>query len=145
MVLPRKAISLKTVALVFDIRISFEKLHHQQVITEIKKKLIKFRIFNEIDISEPEENIVNIKPIDIFMTLGDLIRTDRCFEAISVQMVDFMTRTDQRTQAEANILELLTCAVNLFDPLLKVLPFGSVEYTFSGTNTNYNIFIDTRK
>lgn len=95
--------------------------------------------------SEPDEPVVNIKPIDIFMTLGDMIRTDRCFEAISLQMVDFMTRTNQRTQDEANILELLTTAVNSFDRALKVLPFGSVEYSFSGSNTNYNILVDTRE
>ncbi|XP_055326064.1 uncharacterized protein LOC129579895 isoform X2 [Sitodiplosis mosellana] len=94
---------------------------------------------------EPEENVVNIKPIDMLMTLGDLIRTDRCFEAISVEMVNFMTRTDQRIQCEKKILDILTKAVNLFDPFLKVLSFGSVEYSFSGPNTNYNLLIDTRK
>lgn len=143
MVLLRKAIFLKTTALVFDIRISFEKLHHQQVTNQNENN--STNIYYEINISEPEEKIVIIKPLDIFMTLGDLIRTDRCFEAISVQMVDFTTLTDQRTQFEANILELLTYAMDLFDPALKVLPFGSVEYGFCGTNTNYNVLIDTRE
>ncbi|XP_031625839.1 uncharacterized protein LOC116342388 [Contarinia nasturtii] len=94
---------------------------------------------------DPEENVVNIKPIDTFMTLGDLIRTDRCFEAISLEMTDFMTQTDQRFQSEMKILNLLKYVVNSFDSALKVLPFGSVEYGFSGANTNYNILIDTRK
>lgn len=77
------------------------------------------------------------------MTLGDLIRTERCFEAISVEMVGFMTRTDQRSKYEDKMFEIVKKAVVLFDPVLKVMPFGSVEYGFSGAN--YNILIDTRK
>lgn len=93
----------------------------------------------------PEENVIQIKPIDMFMTLGDLIRTNQCYESISLEMVNFMSRTNQRIQYEENILQILAKAVNSFDPLLKVATFGSVEYSFSGTNTNYNILIDTRK
>lgn len=79
------------------------------------------------------------------MTLGDLIRTDRCFDAIAQQMDDFITRSEHREQVQSNILLVLTRAVNSFDPALNVLPFGSVEYTFGGANTNYNILVDTRK
>lgn len=89
--------------------------------------------------------MINIKPIDMLMTLGDLIRTDRCFEAISMGMVDLMTRSDQRIQCEKKILEIVTKAVTWFDPNLLVVPFGSVEYGFSGSSTNYNILIDTRE
>ena len=60
-------------------------------------------------------------------------------------MVDLMTRSDQRVQCEKKILDVVTKAVNLFDPNLKVMPFGSVEYGFSGSNTNYNILVDTRE
>lgn len=95
--------------------------------------------------TDPVENVVNIKPIDTLMTLGDLIRTERCFEAISMEMIDFMARSDQRVQHEVNILKLVEGAVNAFDSALKLLPFGSAEYGFGGTNTNYNILIDTRK
>lgn len=95
--------------------------------------------------TDPEENVIQIKPIDMLMTLGDLIRTDRCFESISLEMVNFMSRADQRIQYEENILQILAKAVNSFDPVLKVVTFGSVEYSFSGANTNYNILIDTRK
>ena len=94
-----------------------------------------------INISDPNENVVNVKPVDTLMTLGDLIRTERGFEAISVEMADLLIQTNQRVQSQANILNIISKAVKSFDSKLKVIPFGSVEYGFGGANTNFNIFI----
>lgn len=74
-----------------------------------------------------------------------MIRTDGCLEAISVEMVDFMTRTDQRVQTETEILEMVNQSVQSFDSALKVIPFGSVAYGFGGTKTDFNILVDTRE
>lgn len=89
-------------------------------------------------ISQP----IKIKPLP--MTLGDLIRTDQCYRAITIQMVEFLTPTAQRRQFEQTILESMSQCFKAFDPVLKVHPCGSVAYGFGGTKTNYNILIDTR-
>lgn len=90
-------------------------------------------------------DLATVKTVNSQMTLGDLIRTDTCMEAISQEMVDLMTRTDERVNAEADILAIMNQSIQLFDPTLKVIPFGSSAYGFSGSKTNYDLLIDTRK
>lgn len=79
------------------------------------------------------------------LTLGDWIRTDQCLKAISLEMADFLNRSEQRITFESEILAILSQSVHFFDPALKVLPFGSTDYGFGGSKTNYNLLIDTRK
>lgn len=93
--------------------------------------------------AEPMPAIVQIKSMQ--MTLGDLIRTDHCYEAISLEMSELLTPNVQRIKTHVTILDLVTQCVRSFDPTLKVHPFGSNVYGFSGSNTNNDILIDTRK
>lgn len=60
-------------------------------------------------------------------------------------MIDFSTQSNQRSKYEANILDIFTHSIQIFDSKLKVSAIGSVVYGFHGSNTNYNILIDTRK
>lgn len=94
-------------------------------------------------IQPTKSEYLQLKPIQ--MTLGDLIRTDYCHEAISVEMVELLTPNVQRLKTHATILDLLTQCFRVFDPTLKIHPFGSNVYSFNGSKTNYNILIDTRK
>lgn len=79
------------------------------------------------------------------MTLGDLIRTTQCYDAISKKTIELLAPNFQRRKFESNILDLMTQCVKAFDPNLNVLPFGSAAYGLCGADSNYNILIDTRK
>lgn len=79
------------------------------------------------------------------MTLGDLIRTDQCYDEISKKTTDLLALNLQRRKMECNILDLMTQCINGFDSKLRVHPYGSAAYGICGTKSNYNILIDTRK
>lgn len=79
------------------------------------------------------------------MTLGDLIRTDQCYDAISKKTTELLAPNFQRRKIELTILDLMTQCVKAFDPKLNVHPFGSAVYGLCGAKGNYNILVDTRK
>lgn len=88
---------------------------------------------------------MTIKAPAIAMTLGDLIRTDQCYNAISKKMTELLTPNFQRRKFELTILDLMTQCIKAFDSKLDVHPFGSAVYGLCGTTSNYNILVDTRK
>lgn len=137
-----------------DIRISFEQRPQKQV---INRKKMSPSLSNELLVKEKcsptassREDLAESPPTKLVkqpmpMTLGDSIRTSNCQEAISLEIVDFITCTNQRSEYEAHILHIFTQSIQMFDPKLKVTPIGSIVYGFHGSKTNYNILIDTRK
>lgn len=79
------------------------------------------------------------------MTLGDLIRTDQCYDAISMKTTELLAPNILRRKYEHTILDLMAQCVKAFDPTLNVHPFGSAEYGICGAKNNYNILVDTRE
>lgn len=79
------------------------------------------------------------------MTLGDLIRTDQCYDAISKRTTELLTTNIQRRKIELIILDLMAQCIKAFDPTLNVRPFGSSVYGICDAKSNYNLLVDTRK
>lgn len=92
-----------------------------------------------------ETNGVASKAPAVSMTLGDLIRTEQCYDEISKKTTELLGLNFQRRKIEVTILDLMTQCVNAFDPKLRVHPFGSAAYGLCGPKSNYNILIDTRR
>lgn len=81
----------------------------------------------------------------ITMTLGDLIRTEQCYDAISKKTTELLATNFQRRKIELIIFDLMTQCIKAFDPALNVHPFGSAAYGLCGAKSNYNLLVDTRK
>lgn len=75
--------------------------------------------------------------------IENLIKTDDVSKAAVVEMRKLLTRSEQRIQNEANIIEMLTRFFQTVDSTLKVVPFGSSTYGFGGSRTNFNILLKT--
>lgn len=96
-------------------------------------------------IGSSQKAIEPIKLPTISMTLGDLIRTDQCYDAISKKTTELLASNFQRCKIELTILDLMTQCIKAFDPKLNVHPFGSAVYGLCGAKGNYNILVDTRE
>lgn len=90
-------------------------------------------------------NGVAVKLPSIAMTLGDLIRTNQCYDAISKKTTELLAPDFHRCKNELIILDLMTKCIKTFDSTLSVHPFGSAIYDLCGAKSNYNILVDTRK
>lgn len=81
----------------------------------------------------------------IEMTLGDLIRTDQCYDAISKKTTELLASNFQRRKFEFIIFDFMTKCIKKFDASLNVHIFGSAMYDLCGAKSNYNLLVDTRK
>lgn len=79
------------------------------------------------------------------MKLADVIDASQFPKAIIATAIDLTSRTHQRISHENQILNLLMAQLRKFDSTLRMLPFGSTTYGFGGTNTNFNVLINTGK
>lgn len=55
----------------------------------------------------------------------------------------YSSRTVQRIQHEAQVIDNLTRYLKAFDSTLRFKPFGSATYGFGGSDTNFNILVNT--
>lgn len=78
-------------------------------------------------------------------TIDEAIKNEKIYELIANELEKVSLRTDDRVRNEARILGLLKHQFKLFDRTLELTPFGSTTFGFGASNSNYNIFVDTRK
>lgn len=78
-------------------------------------------------------------------TIDEVIKNEKIYELIATELEKVSLRTDERVRNETRILGLLKHQFKLFDRTLELTPFGSTTYGFGGSNSNYNIFVDTRE
>lgn len=71
--------------------------------------------------------------------LKDVIDVENTARAIIPKAADLTTRTIQRITDEKQIIVDVERMLEIFDANLKVMPFGSATYGFSGSDTNFNI------
>lgn len=78
-------------------------------------------------------------------TIDEVIKSGKIFELIANEMEKVSLRSDERVRHESRILGLLKHQFKLFDRTVALIPFGSTTFGYGGSNSNYNILIDTRK
>lgn len=62
---------------------------------------------------------------------------------IGTKAIDLIFRSVQRISLEVQILDLLSRHLKGFDSTVRVVPFGSATYGFSGSSTDFNILVVT--
>lgn len=77
--------------------------------------------------------------------IDEAIKNKEIFEIIHCELSKVSSRSDARMRSESKILGLLKHHFKMFDRSLAIVPFGSTTYGFGGGQSNYNIFVDTRK
>lgn len=77
--------------------------------------------------------------------LENIIDVDNVFGSIKTEMTRLLSRSQNRTKQETQIIDLLSFYFSMIDDSINVAAFGSAVYGFGGTNTNFNILIKTSK
>lgn len=92
------------------------------------------------------KKIVTAKKVvaKVSVILENAIEDGTIFNMITMELGK-ITRSDQRIRHETRILGILKQHFKIFDRALALIPFGSTAFGFAGCNSNYNIFVDTRK
>lgn len=66
-------------------------------------------------------------------------------QAVPLTAISLTCRMIRRPFDEIEITALLMQYLNMFEPNLKVVPFGSATYGFGGSTTNFNILVNSGK
>lgn len=74
--------------------------------------------------------------------LKNVINIEQFSRTISSKTVDLINRMVGRCFNEIEIVALLTRYLKIFNPSLKVMPFGSATFGFGGSTTNFNILVN---
>lgn len=80
----------------------------------------------------------------VSVILENAIKDKSLFNMITMEL-DKITHSDGRVRHEAQILGILKQHFKIFDRAVVLIPFGSTVFGFASENSNYNIFVDTRK
>lgn len=78
-------------------------------------------------------------------TIDEAIKNGKIYESITNELEKVSLRSEERIRHESRILGLLKHQFKLFDRTLALIPFGSTTFGYAGSNSNYNILVDTRK
>ena len=80
----------------------------------------------------------------VSVILENTIKDGSIFNMITMEL-EKITHSSDRIRHETRILGILKQHFKIFDRALALIPFGSTVYGFAACNSNYNIFVDTRK
>lgn len=106
----------------------------------LKDAITNMKCTSGVSKTNDPEIKVHLNP-EILQELAKLLTEQSVFQLIFSTAIDLTSRMIRRPFDEIQITALLMHYFHLFDPKLKILPFGSATYGFAGSNTNFNILV----
>lgn len=101
----------------------------------------------DADATAPKKVVVTKKPTvkTDEAILDDAFKNGTFFEKLQTELTKITTPCHERISNESRILRILKSHFKTFDRTLVLIPFGSSTYGFANAQSNFNIFVDSRK